>query len=330
MDAAAFLATVRGAVDARLREFLAGRVEEARRLGPATGAVAETVADLTMRGGKRLRAAFVAAGARVAGEKIPSPGTITIGAAVEIFQAYLLIHDDWMDGDESRRGGPTAHVALGRRLGEEHSAVAAVLAGDLASAWSRTLLGDTRSVWSHQEERVVLGQILDVFGGAPPSLVVTLKTTSYTVLMPLLLGLGTGPAFADRAPFLAYAHHVGEAFQLRDDLLGLVGDPAETGKPVGTDLLRGKRTPPVIDALDHGDDDARAAIEAVLGHADAPAAHLRAAIDALVSCGAVERAERRIHAALEHARGDLAAAYCDDEAKDLLVGLARLAAERTK
>jgi geranylgeranyl diphosphate synthase type I len=183
-----------------------------------------------------------------------SPAILDVCVALELFQSYLLIHDDWMDGDSVRRAGPTVHVALGELLGDaRQGAAAAVLAGDLASALAQSLLCG-RSLRAEQVQRLVgtfaamqrqvmFGQTLDLLGTGDLAVVNDLKTSSYTVRGPLALAAalaGVKPALS--AMFDAYARPLGLAFQLRDDLLGAFGDVTETGKGPFTDLEKHKKT----------------------------------------------------------------------------------------
>ena len=170
---------------------------------------------------------------------------------------------------------------------------------------------------------VVLGQILDVRGASSsPKDVETmhaLKTASYTARGPLLLGAAlAGATDAQRASLDAAAAPLGVAFQLRDDLLGAFGDPARTGKPRGGDLRQGKRNSLLLETS--GDPHATAAIEAVLGRADAPEAAVVAALDAMVKSGAKERVEARLGALLAEARSILARASLVEPGRGLLIG----------
>lgn len=312
VETAAFLAGSRVAVDARLEVLLAGLLRSADAAGPAPRAVADEVASIVRRGGKRLRPALVAAGFRAVrgeGDGAPSPAVVDVGCALELLQAYFLIHDDWMDGDEVRRGGPTAHVTLARAQGDAHlGAALAVLAGDLASAEAHRVIAeleaapalarDVASLFARMHGEVVLGQAIDLTLAADDDAAVErmhdLKTGSYTVRGPIALGAALAGASADvRATLDAWARPVGVAFQLRDDLLGAFGEPARTGKPVGSDLRAHKRTALLAAArrLARGDD-ARtldALFAAPLGEAE-----VERAIAILERCGARAEVEATI------------------------------------
>jgi geranylgeranyl diphosphate synthase type I len=262
---------------------------------------------------------------------------------VELLHSYFLIHDDWMDQDELRRGGPAVHAALARQLGSVHlGAAAAVLAGDYTLALAtreltRAALPPERRVgvldrFAAMQLDVVAGQQLDVLGGVPGAAaqlddVYRLKTGSYTVLGPLELGAALCDISVElRAGLEEFAVPLGIAFQLRDDLLGAFGDPAQTGKPRGSDLIAGKRTLLLQAALE----DARASqrIAAVLGKPAAPAADVEAALDAIHACGARDSVEARIAELTGRSLQALDSASFDAAGRTLLGGVLRALLER--
>lgn len=249
--------TTQAEVEARLASVLEARRARLAAIAPEAARPLDAAADLVLRGGKRFRAVLVrAAYEGLAAEGAPREPAIVGGAAYELVQAYLLVQDDWMDGDVTRRGGRTAHERLADELGSAHlGACSAVLASDLLFGYALELL--TSDALGARErltalrtllethEAVVAGQHLDVTHRAPSvELLHALKTGSYTVRGPLRLGFalaGAEPSSLDGA-LEAFAEPVGLAFQLRDDLLGTFGSEARTGKPVGNDLALGKRT----------------------------------------------------------------------------------------
>lgn len=259
----AFAESVRRSVDTSLPGYLERSFAEVVRHGDSARAVADAVTALTLRGGKRIRAVFLAAGYGMcrgdAELDAIRPGLF----AMELLQSYLLIHDDWMDGDEVRRGGPTAHIALRAAFSGEHEAdSAAILAGDLAMALAQRALAECGvsadrlaraiQVFADVQRDVVTGQILDVGASTRVSVetIHALKTTSYTIRGPLALGLALAGADATLARSVdTYAAAVGALFQWRDDWLGVFGSSDDTGKPLFTDLRREKRTA-ATEALD--------------------------------------------------------------------------------
>jgi geranylgeranyl diphosphate synthase, type I len=326
-----FTEKVKAHVDAALNDWLETRIRRANAYHEEVAAHATAIFDLAIRGGKRLRPALCAASYLAFGGM---GGFERIGPALvslELLQVYLLVHDDWMDGDAVRRGGPSTHAALGRRFGSEHAgAVAAILAGDLAAAYSIEALGecdvDAASLSAAMRElgemqhRVVLGQILDVRGVCRGSDEVErmhdLKTGSYTVRGPLRLGAAlAGAGGGARAGLESFAAPLGIAFQLRDDLLGLFGDPARTGKPRGSDLREGKRTAVVAALAPVSDWAARLAAAPDMSDGE-----LAALVDAVEKSGARQRVEARIEVLVRAAESALAELPVTDEGRKLLGG----------
>ena len=338
-----FAASVRAQVEGRAAPWLDERVSEARTRGPDVEAVADALRQLVLRGGKRLRA-VVLASAFEACDGQGGPAAIAhVGVALELLQAYLLVHDDWIDGDDLRRGGPSVPALMRARFAGGRADAMSVLAGDLASAWALRAFLEApfppgRLVPASRElarmgAEVVEGQILDVAAAArnlrEVEAVHALKTASYSVRGPVVIGARLAGAPDDCvAELAAFAEPLGVAFQLRDDVLGVFGDEGATGKPAGSDLRSGKRTALVVEALR----DARAAavLDRVLSHADAADADVRAAVDAIAACGARARVEARIGELVAEARAALDRARLTDRGGRLLALCADVLTEREK
>jgi geranylgeranyl diphosphate synthase type I len=278
----------------------------------------DQVTSLTMRGGKRLRPIVLTAGYRAIRPDADLAPTVDAGAAMELLQSYLLIHDDWMDLDEERRGGPSVFAALRDDHGDAHlGASLAVLAGDLASAFASEMIArapfpETRrdegldTFWRLSRE-VFFGQQLDLIATADVERMYDLKTGSYTVRGPVLLGAILAGAGAEAmAALRRWADPLGVAFQLRDELLGTFGDPEATGKPAGGDIRQGKHTTLVKHAREIIPGAERAALESALGNEDASDAEISAATDLLVRCGAKKRVEERLATLATRSREALA------------------------
>jgi len=302
-----FTADVRSRTDARLATWLEARTVAARGRGPDVEAVADAVRQLVMRGGKRVRPVLLVAAFEACGGEGGVDAVAPACVSLELLQAYLLVHDDWMDGDETRRGGPSVPAMMRARFAREHADAASILAGDLAAAWARQALLDlelppARVIMAARElarveGEVVEGQLLDVTGSsgdlAAVEAVHALKTASYTVRGPVVMGAWLAGASEEQvAGLAAFAVPLGVAFQLRDDVLGTFGDETAMGKPSGGDLRAGKRTALVVEAM--RDTAARRLLDRVLGHADADEGEVRAAIDRMRACGARQRVEARI------------------------------------
>ncbi|MFE4453381.1 polyprenyl synthetase family protein [Streptomyces sp. NPDC056796] len=275
------------AVDAVLAEYLHTRLEEARRVDAVFAEeVASRVAAFALHGGKRLRPAFVRCGWLAAGGTGDPRTPPRVGAALELLQTCALVHDDVMDESPVRRGAPAMHADFARRheaarmrgSAASFSATAAVLAGDLALAWADDLFTETaltsphgprlHAEWRAMRGEMVAGQYLDMraqaTGSSDPAQarkIATLKSALYTVERPLALGASLAGADAPAVDALRSAGRcAGLAFQLRDDLLSVFGDPSRTGKPADEDLRARKLTGLLAIALrlaaESGDTDA--------------------------------------------------------------------------
>ncbi|MDI3385233.1 polyprenyl synthetase family protein [Streptomyces sp. B-S-A8] len=276
VDAPLTAVGVTEAVEAVLDDVLDAGLRRAHDIDPVYARdVVGRVTAFVQRGGKRLRTAFAWCGWRAAGGSADAAPVLRIGAALELLQACALIHDDVMDGSSLRRGGPSMHVDFARRhradgmngSPESFAESAAVLAGDLALAWSDDLLTETAlssphgirllSEWRGMRGEMVAGQYRDIHAQASGAsgldeaeAIATLKSALYTVARPLALGASLAGADAHTLDALRAAGRcAGLAFQLRDDLLGAFGDPVLTGKPADDDLRTRKLTYLVAVAL---------------------------------------------------------------------------------
>ncbi len=237
-------------------------------------------------GGKRFRVAMAYWGFIAAGGQLASPGyshLVTAAAALETLHYFALVHDDVMDESLSRRGRPAAHIqAEARHQDAEALGDAAVfgrnlaiLLGDLAHLQADRLASrlpaELRTIWYDLCTELIVGQRADLTGAAGgrrdlkhARAVARLKSGCYTVVRPLELGAAAAGASTEiRASLIAAGHHIGQAFALRDDYLGVWGDPQLTGKPAGDDLVEGKATVILALAADRLTNGAARALERV-------------------------------------------------------------------
>ena len=349
-----------GAVTDRLRQYLHDRRGEAAYLGSDYGVLVDGLEDFVLSGGKRLRPVFAYWGWRAVATEAPDPAVLLLFSALELLHASALVHDDVIDASSTRRGRPTTHVRFAsmhrdrnwRGSPEQFGISAAILVGDLAHAWADDIVAQlpadslspdarrrVRRVWADIRTEVLGGQYLDIVAEASAAesiesamTVATFKTACYTVTRPLQLGVA---AAADRpdvaAAFAQFGTDLGVAFQLRDDVLGVFGDPAVTGKPSGDDLRSGKRTVLVAEAIelaDKSDPLAARLLRTSIGTrlTDLQVSDLREVIE---SVGALAAAERRIGALTERALTTLAAAPINGAAKAGLSELANQATNRS-
>ena len=333
-----WMSDIRQRVDALLERFFEEKLEEAEELSPRAVELVVEVRDLTMRGGKRLRPIVTAAAYRAVHGPGSGEPTFAVGASLELLQTYLLIHDDWMDEDVERRGGPAVHYAFQEKHGHPHlGASLGVLAGDLAStfSWELFLRGgfperrrdEANRLFVRIQKEVFAGQQLDLMADEDVERMHDLKTGSYTTRGPAELGglLAGGSAEAMQS-LRDWSAPLGVAFQLRDDLLGTFGSAQDTGKP-GDDLRHGKHNA-VVGAFSRlgADDEARALVDAVWGEADASDEALRAATEVLADARA--EVETRLAFLADEARSALAASAFDDEAKAMLTEVTRRLTDR--
>ncbi|GAA5114532.1 polyprenyl synthetase family protein [Haloechinothrix salitolerans] len=349
------------AVERQLAAFLDHAAEPVRDIGPFSEAL-DALTRFVLDGGKRLRPTFAwwawrGAGGAATGDD--AMGALQAVSALELLQACALIHDDLMDASDSRRGAATVHVAFAKQHAargwhgdaERFGLAASVLIGDVALAWADDMyssaalpapaLAAARPIWRAMRTEVLAGQYLDVHtqavGDSSPEAALRvneLKTAAYTVVRPLQLGAAL--AGADEVLLAAlrrFGHDIGVAFQLRDDLLGVFGDPAITGKPAGDDLREGKRTLLVALGMERAREAGRhadeRAIATAVGDALLSDIQLDAARDALHAVGAVDAVEERIAQLTETALTTLRATSLTDNAREELTRLAYAATKRS-
>ena len=353
-----------GAVTEQLRLYLRERREAAAYIGTEYDGLIAALEEFVLRGGKRLRPLFAYWGWRAvapddgtdAGKNL-DPDVLRLFGALELLQACALVHDDVIDESATRRGWPTVHVHftdLHRTQTWHGSATqfglsAAILLGDLSLCWADDIIATAplsvdahlrvRRVWSDIRTEVLGGQYLDIVNESSGDesiesamKVNTFKTASYTIARPLQLGAA---AAADRPDVQAIFHEVGNdlgvAFQLRDDVLGVFGDPAVTGKPSGDDLRSGKRTVLLAEAVERaGNSDPLAAklLRTSVG-TELTEPQIRELCQVIESVGALAAVENRIATLTRRATDMLATAPISEQAKIGLAELARLVSHRS-
>lgn len=317
LEQTAFVAAVAG----KLNDFLTSRQNImstiSQDIDPLMGSIANLVT-----GGKRLRALMCYWGWRGAGGDASASEVVTAGSALELFQAAALIHDDIIDRSDTRRGGPSVH----RRFSQLHADqgwsldserfghAAAILTGDLCLSFSEESFTDigeraasgsqARLIFNLMRAEVMAGQYLDILeevagpvrdrAGAVTRAqsIIRFKSAKYSTEHPLALGGALAGASEELLRgYSAFALPLGEAFQLRDDVLGVFGDPVTTGKPAGDDLKEGKRTVLVAFALDLATPQESAFIDSRLGRPDLTDEDVAEIRRIIVDCGALQATE---------------------------------------
>jgi geranylgeranyl diphosphate synthase, type I len=343
------MAADRAAVNAVLSEFLAGKL--ARHSEPSVLMFIGLLRDF-LAGGKRLRPLLCCCGWRAAGGGWDlSPAVRCVAASLELFHAFALIQDDVMDNSNTRRGRPAIHCVLATRHADHprpawFGANTAILLGDLTLGWSYELAQaaeldaeQTARLWpalDMMRAQTLSGQYLDLLATGRPNstieqalAIARRKTAAYTVKYPLTLGaLLAGADQELLAAYSAYGIAVGEAFQLRDDLLGVFGDPTHTGKPVLDDLRESKPTVLLAIARQRADARQRARLEALVGD---PTLDQDGAVEAgeiLIATGARATVEHMITERCQRAMTVLADARLHPAGAAMLYHLATIAPKR--
>ncbi len=342
----------RNGIEATLQGFVDGQAAWLAALGEDAQRLVEH-ARVSVSGGKRFRASFCWWGHLAIAEPSDHVALLRACASLELLHASALVHDDYMDASDVRRGRPATHrafEALHRAQGwsaspEQYGASAAILLGDLLLSWSDELLRtcglppervfEALGYFDLTRTEVVTGQFLDVSAQARGTTdveaamrVVRYKSAKYSIERPLHIGAalaGAAPTMLDQLS--RFGLPLGEAFQLRDDLLGVFGDPEVTGKPAGDDLSEGKRTVLIALALDALGPTDREHLDRNLGSplSEDQVAQLRALI---TRSGAHEQVEQVITGLTDRALEALDAAPIRDEARTVLRDLAAAATQR--
>lgn len=345
--------------------FVSARRASAAEAGAEASLFVDAAAD-AVTGGKRLRARFCLAGWRAveeaSGPAGAAPGpVVSAAAALEVFHAAALVHDDLIDNSDTRRGRPAAHRALEgahRDAGWAGDPAAfgrsgAVLLGDLLVAWSDDLLEEglaeasapraaaARARYAAMRREVTVGQFLDVaeesaFATEPDDRhadralrVASYKSARYSVQQPLAIGAALAGADAAQAAALAaFGHPLGMAFQLRDDVLGVFGDEQQTGKPSGDDLREGKRTVLIAYTREALAPTARRIVDELVGDPALDAAQIASLQRTIRDSGALDRVERLIGGYAHEADRALSGARLGNAAVGELRDLARAATVR--
>ncbi len=347
--APASLGEIAERVEHRLRTLLDAERARWSAVDADLDAPISCLADLVLAGGKRLRPAFCHWAFVGAGGDPTDPIAVDAGAGFELLHAFALVHDDVMDGSDRRRGADTAHRTFQavheaggwrgepRRFGEG----VAILVGDLAFVYADLLLADApraaRDIYDELRVELNIGQYLDVLGTARGGVglatarrIASYKSGRYTVERPLHVGAALAGRFPELEPALsAYGDPLGEAFQLRDDVLGAFGDAEATGKPVGDDLREGKPTPILAVALERATGPAAALLDRV-GDPTLTEEDIASLQQVIIDTGALREAEARIDELTTAAIDAASSAPLTDEAVHALCELATYIATRDR
>lgn len=298
--------------------------------------------------GKRFRALFAVLGFLGADGKSSSEMYRAV-CALELLQASALIHDDLMDGSDTRRGKPAVHKQFASTHGENFGISAAILIGDLALIWSEQVLHNSGinqarlieggRIFSEMRNELMAGQFLDIFEQTQPEFsierslkIARYKSGKYSIERPLHFGAALSNNTDLSNLYSTYSDFglpLGEAFQLRDDILGIYGDPQITGKPVGDDLREGKKTALIAYAFERGSDSVRDLIRSKLG-TPLSQSEIGLLINAINETGAVTHIEDLIQKLSENSLDALSQTSINTETRKMLEQMVELVTKRSR
>jgi len=349
LDENNFRERIQGVLD----DFVARHQDVLGSISPDAVALTSSLSTL-LAGGKRLRAAFAYWGYRSTGAP-DCDLIIRAASSLEFLQACALIHDDVMDGSDMRRGNPAVHKQFEKLHSDsqwqgsdtDFGAGAAILVGDLALCWADELLAtsgltpqawqDTKAIYDTMRTELMAGQYLDLLeqsrrgtNVAAARNVIRFKSAKYTIERPLHMGAAMAQADDEHQLILSnFGLALGEAFQLRDDLLGVFGDSQTTGKPSGDDLREGKQTVLIASAIEVCSQAEREFITQHLGSASIDEDIISKFQEILSKCGAVDRLENEIDDLTASALSAINNPLIENESQLALEKLAILATQRT-
>ena len=351
-NARTLIASLRSQIDEEISTFLGDAGSYIESIGPELVPVSTAMRNFLIDGGKRFRPLLGAIGSMAVTGKSPDRAAVKAVASLEFLHACALIHDDVMDGSDTRRGNPSIHrrfESMHRQAGlsgdsAKYGEASAILLGDLALIWADLILhrsgvGSDRllsvlPIYDELRVELMAGQYLDVHEQSLASVdadrslkVAKYKSGKYSIERPLHFGARLSHGSDETLLALSrYGIPIGEAFQLRDDILGVFGDPDETGKPAGDDLREGKRT--VLIALAVKGSDEREIFTA-LGDPHLDQKRIERLREVIISSGALAQVEEMISDRAEQAHEALSSTAIADEAKPLLELMAQMALHRS-
>lgn len=348
MNAQEQLKTFKSELDVELKKYLDVKVAEAAKISPLAKELVEHIADLTLRGGKRIRAALLY-NSYLAHGGDDRKAALHASMSMELAETYLLIHDDIMDDDSLRRGGTTIHESY-RKIAKERfenkvdpktlGDSIGILAGDIAAAMSNSIIAESDLSSKNKAHTLLLlnntyitecyGQALDIFATVRDDLtpedviqVHQLKTVPYTFDAPIKIGAALAGA-EDKAiaALEGYSVPLGTAFQVQDDILGMFGSEEKLGKPVTSDLQEGKQTLLILKALEKADSAQKEIIKSNLGNKNATISDLEAVRLVIQETGSLDESKKLAATLVKEATDAIESLDLQPEGKQFLVDIA--------
>lgn len=347
------LTELRASIDSILHEFTKARSRALTDIGSELQPVASAMSDFITDGGKRFRPIFAYLGYLGTGAS-PRHEVKRACTALELVHVCALIHDDVMDGSDTRRNKPAIHK-LFQSLHDDQSykgdserfgLASAILLGDLALVWADRLLVESgisreefisaQDVFSDMRDELMAGQYLDVLEGALATTsverslkVARFKSGKYSIERPLHFGaaLAGKPEFND--VYSRFGLPLGEAFQLRDDVLGVFGDPKVTGKPAGDDIREGKRTVLIAVTMENADQSQRNTMTEALGNSLLAESDVAQVQEIIIKTGALDEVEKLITTLTQESISALRQSPIDEKIRAVLEEMSVIATQRS-
>jgi geranylgeranyl diphosphate synthase type I len=349
------LSTLRESINQALTTFIDGENQYITGIGSELNPVAASLRSFLLDSGKRFRPLFAAVGYLGAGATL-SPESISALSSLELIHVCALIHDDVMDASDTRRGAPAIHKLFETLHSEKQLSgsasqfgiASAILLGDLALVWAAKMLHESKvdhsslfaglEIFNEMQVELMAGQYLDIYEQALASesverslKVARYKSGKYSIERPLHFGAALAHTGKSElfSIYSAYGLPLGEAFQLRDDLLGVFGDFATTGKPAGDDLREGKRT--VLMAMTHerASGAQRETMKELFGRPDIDSAGIATLQSIIIETGAQDHLESLISSLFDQAVAAIDTPRIDSSAQSLLLQMAKIATQRS-
>tara|TARA_Y100000310_G_scaffold269548_1_gene282829 strand:+ start:5001 stop:6032 length:1032 start_codon:yes stop_codon:yes gene_type:complete len=339
------LIKIKEQIEPLLTIFFDDKIARASKIDPSSKEMIELLKEFTLRGGKRIRAALVYHGYTLF--QPPNNEILKPAMATELIHSFLLIHDDIIDQDNTRRNGPTIHASYEKLFNSKHYGTSfAILAGDILHAFANEILANSNFPDKNKNlaikslnttvTKVIYGESLDVLSSINPNfskkdleLTHYLKTASYTVEGPLHLGAILAGATEEQLKILSkYGIPLGKAFQLQDDILGLFGDEEKLGKPVGSDIKEGKKTLLILKALESATEEQKQFLQSTLNKKDITKEEIDRVRDIVKQTKSLEHSQTTAKQLIQEAK-EAITPLKDSESKQFLIELADYMLERT-
>ncbi|MBD3314100.1 polyprenyl synthetase family protein [Candidatus Woesearchaeota archaeon] len=340
MDAIKVLGEYKKRIDSALGDFFDKKINEAEAIDSSAVEIMKNLKDFNLRGGKRIRPALMIHGYKCfsdADDK-KDKDLIRFSLAAELMEGFFLIHDDVLDQDELRRGGPTFHAIYRERFNDSHFGEGvAIVAGDMQNSLANEIIAEAGSVellkqYHKTALRTEYGWLIESMLTKKPIDEVTeedvmkvnmYKTSAYTIEGPLIMGATLAGAGEKNIKILSdFAIPLGQAFQIQDDILGMFGDEKKLGKPVGSDIREGKVTLLIVKALEKASEEDKKELLSALGKKDITIEEIERLRKIINDCSSLDYSKRMAEEMIEKAKKALENADFRKEGKDFLEGIA--------